>query len=152
MVQTDIKKPRNFFSTCSQMQREHLEKVFLKLQNCPILYRNVLRVKQIILHVKWGWSRCYASIQSHPVWLHLCLGIWKKNERVCEGNAQNLGFVTYKGKDFQLTKQLWLKHSNTTLRSETLQTTQRHSHPMQGGRFCGFVDPELRGWQKDRSV
>lgn len=50
-------------------RREQLEKIFLKLQNCAVLYRNVLRVKQIILHVEWQWSTCYARLQSHPVWL-----------------------------------------------------------------------------------
>lgn len=36
-----------------------------------------------------------------------------ENEGVSEGEAQSTGFVIYKQKDFQLTKQLWLKHYNT---------------------------------------
>lgn len=82
-------------------RREQLEKILLNPQNCAILDRNVLRLKQIILHVEGEWSGCYARLQSHPVWLPFVPRNLEKM-RVSEGNAQNLGFVTYKLKDFQL--------------------------------------------------
>lgn len=49
----------------------------------------------------------------------LCPGI-QRNERISERDAQNMGFVTYKLKDFQLTKKWCLERYDCTLRSEPL--------------------------------
>lgn len=131
-------------------RREQLEKILLKPQNCAILDRNVLRLKQIILHVEWECSGCYARLQSHPVWLPFMPRNLEKM-RVSEGNAQNLGFVTYKLKDFQLPNNSgW----NSTTRHQDLRLCRLYKDIHIQCREADFVfaDPELMGRQKDRSI